>query len=119
MSTSRQFTQTANAGATFVTAAVRIEHTTRFSVVGLIAGGGTPVGTIVVQGSNNAFMESGTEVENPNATWGEIAGSSKSITNDGVFVYNTSDAAFRAYRLSYTRTSGTGTVTLFSNIKGT
>lgn len=119
MSTSRQFELSASAGATFTTQAVKIEHTTRFSTIMAFTGGGTPVGTLVVQGSNNAFDEDGTETELATATWADIAGSSQSVTNDGTFSYNASDAAYRAFRVKYTRTSGTATVTIFGNIKGT
>lgn len=114
-------------GATGATGAINIEHQTRFSVIVAITGASSLNGVLTIEGSNDAFdpdnvrasASSGTPTENTSATWATIAGSSQTITADGTYAYNTSDAAYTAFRLKWTRTGGTATAAGYSVVKGT
>lgn len=85
---------------------------------------GAPVGTFVLQACNNAFLAGasdaqGVPLEDPTAVWVDITGSDqaagaaagqKFINIDGVY--------YGAWRLKYTRSSGTGAASYYAHAHG-
>lgn len=78
---------------------------------------GSPVGTLVLQGSCDA-------PQTPNGigvaptTWVDLGGTSYSVTAAGNVLYNMSEPFYNWVRLVYTRTSGSGALTATFNAKG-
>jgi hypothetical protein len=60
----------------------------------------TLTGTIELEGSLD------------NVAYGVIEGSSKTVTAGGTHIYNVSNGAYRYVRVKWTRTGGTGTLTV-------
>lgn len=100
---------------------------TTITVTETTSGSEAPSGALTVEASNNAFdsdnvrssSSTGVLTENTSATWSTVAGSSQTITADGTYAYNTSDAAYTAFRLKWTRTEGNGSLSGYAVIKGT
>ncbi len=67
---------------------------------------GSPVGTLKLQGSIGG------------TSWSDISGSSTAITTSGDVLYNITDIGYRYIRAVYTKTSGTGSLTVEINAKG-
>ncbi len=109
---------TASFGATYTGAAFGLEDLDGYSVCASWVGGGSPVGILKLQACNNAFANNTGLQEDPNAVWVDITGSAYNVTTDGTYFYNVSDAYYKAFRIVYTRTSGTATATLYLNAKG-
>lgn len=80
--------------------------------------GTAPTGVLKLQACNNPFTNNVGLQEDPNAVWVDITGSSYNVTTSGNYFYNVSDVYYRAFRLVYTRTSGTGTGTAYIFAKG-
>jgi hypothetical protein len=76
------------------------------SVQLVIAGGGSPVGTLKLQFSNdpNTPLGGGTPTH-----WSDIASATVAVTADGTFGISKIDLAYQWIRAVYTNTSGTGT----------
>lgn len=68
---------------------------------------GAPVGTLDLSGSND------------NSTFIVLNGTSTSITAAGATLYNMVDQNYLYYKLTYTKQSGTGTLTAIECIKST
>lgn len=106
-------------GASFNSPAVNLDNLEGYSVSAKWSGGGSPVGILSLQASNNAFIYNKTNnEEDPNAVWTEITGSPYSVSADGSYFWNVADVYYRAFRLVYTRTSGTATASLYIFAKG-
>jgi len=60
-------------------------------------------GTLLLQANNDPALASG--------NWVDVASSSQSIASGASHIWNISDAAWEAIRFTWTRTSGTGTLT--------
>lgn len=110
----KAFTQ--SLGATGNTGAFDISFLNGYAIVVSWPATGTPVGTLKLQGSNDAWDEDsripGSETEESGATWVDIAGSSTPLSGAaGTFSWNAADQNYQAVRVAYVRTSGTGTVT--------
>lgn len=69
---------------------------------------GSPVGTLKLQAANNLASP----------TWVDIADSSQAISAAGSFVWNINYVGFTTFRLVYTFTSGTGTLSALVCAKG-
>lgn len=67
---------------------------------------GAPVGTLNVSGSNN------------NVTFTELSGTNISISSSGNTLYNFTNQNYLYYKVLYTKTSGTGALTVTETIKG-
>lgn len=81
--------------------------------------GTAPTGILKLQMSNNAFIYENTNNNpDPNAIWTDIPGSPYNVTAAGTYAWNVADAYYRAYRVVYTFTSGTGTASLYHYGKG-
>ncbi len=113
-------TDTTSFGATYNGVAMGLDNMDGYSVCIAWGTGGSPVGVLKLQASNNAFVENGNLnlLENSSATWVDISGSSNNVTTDGNYFWNVSDVFYRAFRIVYTRTSGTANATAFIFTKG-
>lgn len=80
---------------------------------------GSPVGTLTLEVSNDkvAAVNGSNQATNV-TTWTTYTGSSQSISASGDFLYNLLSTGYRWIRLKYTRTSGTGSLTVTSVTKG-
>ena len=67
---------------------------------------GSPVGSLKAQASNN-----GTD-------WSDVTGSTVAVSAADNTVYNFANVAYIKLRIVYTRTSGTGSLTILCNGKG-
>lgn len=91
-----------------------------YAIQAIWTGGGTPVGTFKLQGSNDNG-ESGTTTLGATqpTNWTDITTSSQAITgNSGSVLYDAASCGYRWVRLVYTRTSGTATLSANMNTKG-
>lgn len=81
---------------------------------------GSPVGTIKLQGSTDPGNTdinvdiTGAGVVN----WNDIVNSSQAVTGAGHVTWNYQGIGYRWIRVIYTRSSGTGNVTVIANGKG-
>lgn len=86
-------------GASFTSGNITAKLLDRFSVHCTISGGGSPVGTLLLQYSNDG------------TNWADDTDSQVAISADGDTLFNVSDVGFVYARVKYTRTSGTGSMT--------
>lgn len=112
---------TLDLGATGASSALDICYLNGYAIVVSWPATGTPVGTLTLEGTNDAWDEekkiSGVDTEYSGATWVTISGSSTSVSGSaGSYAWNAADQNFQAVRIKYTRTSGTGTLTF--NFRG-
>lgn len=106
-------------GSSFVSKAFGLESLEGYSVVASWGTGGGPGGTLTLEGSNNAFVDTQTNLqEDPNAVWVTITGSQYVVTADGTFLWNVADVFYKAFRYRYVRTGGTATGTFYIDAKG-
>lgn len=111
-------TDTFSLGATSNGAAFPLASMEGFSVAGNIVTSDA-VGTIKLQASNNAIPDNPTGVENPNATWEDISGATEVLASaNATMLINVADVYYNAFRIVYTRSSGTGTATFYIWAKG-
>ena len=74
---------------------------------------GSVAGILKLQASDNAFLDNPGWPQsvniNPNATWTDITGTAATLTTGpGTQFWNVSDVYYRAVRVVWTRTSGSG-----------
>jgi hypothetical protein len=74
---------------------------------------GSPVGTLTLEAT--LFNYKSTTVT---AVWTTITGSSVAVTAAGDEMYNLTQLPYKAVRLRYTKTSGTGTLNVLAGGKG-
>jgi hypothetical protein len=91
--------------------AVKLKTATRYSIHLVITG--SPVGSFRVQASNIPVAEGSTVPD-----WSDVAYSTIQVSDNRTVFYNVNDVAYYYFRVVYTRTSGTGTVTGHVVIKG-
>lgn len=97
---------------------LNVEHLEGVSyVVDVTSTGGPVTGSFKLQISNNAFLDNSSAV-NPSATWIDYAGSAQAVSGTGVLGWNVTDLYFKAIRLVYTSTSGTGSAVANIQAKG-
>lgn len=106
--------------ATFMDRAYNIEHLDGYSICAqVIETVASLAGTLKLQASNNAFMDNTDNQENPNAIWVDVPSTSVALTAGSTNVFwDVSSAFYEAFRVSWTRTTGSGNVTLFIIAKG-
>jgi len=109
---------TISLGATFNSAPIHLENLEGYSICLVWAGGGSPVGSLKLQASNNAFLNNVNNNVNPDATWVDITGSTYAVSADGTYFWNVADCYYNSVRYVYTRTSGTATGSGFIWAKG-
>ena len=102
-------------GASFDGAAMGIEFVNGYSICTSWDGG---VGTLKVQACNNPFTDNVNMTPDPDAIWVDIPGSSVAVSGAGTQFFNVADANYSAYRLVWTRSSGSGTIEVKHLIKG-
>ena len=98
----------------------RLEHLDLIAIQASFSGS-TPTGTFKLQaccdmGTIHAY--GGMNNVSGLSVWTDIAGSSNAVSANGDIVWNIVDPGFRWVRLVYTRTSGTGTLSVRANAKG-
>lgn len=98
----------------------RLEQMDLVAIQAAVSGSALLNGTLKLQVSCDVGLDSGTgpggilNVTN----WTDYAGSETTITADGTTLWNVSQCAFKWIRVVYTRTAGTGTLTIRANAKG-
>lgn len=98
--------------------AVNVDNLIGYSV-GASWSGSTPTGSLKLQVSNNAFIYENTNNNlDPNAVWTDVPGSTFAVAGNGSYFWNVADVYYRAFRVVYTFTSGTGNATLYIFAKG-
>jgi hypothetical protein len=78
---------------------------------------GSPVGSIKLQGSNDPVPDAIYTAPVP-ANWTDISGTTTAISAAGDGVFNANGVYYNWVRLVYTKTSGTGALTVVGNAKG-
>lgn len=71
-----------------------------YSIQAIISGGTSPTGTLKLQYSNDG------------TNWDDISGATWSVTDNGNRMFNQSGVYYNYVRAVYTRTSGTGNLSL-------
>lgn len=107
--------------ATLYTAPVRIENMTLYSVTLTTTGGGSPTGTFKVQVSSSQTQlgTDGFPLEGAVAmVWVDLASATAAFTTDASKHINVTDSPHLWFRIVWTKTSGTGTVTGIWSGKG-
>ncbi len=113
-------TSSASLAASFNTDGINLISIYAYSVQVSWSGGTAPVGTFTLQGSNDSGdAGSGQAVVQP-TNWTTVTGSSQSISGSpGSILYDVTECSYRWFRLVYTATSGSATITdALSNVKG-
>lgn len=113
--------ETLSLAATGSTAAMKVDWAHGFSVQATWTGT-LPVGDFTIEGSNDAFIPDNVGnslFETSSATWTTVTGSTFAAGGAaGSSFRNVSDVEYAAFRVKYTRTSGTGTATFVFLGKG-
>ena len=104
--------------ASFNGAAMGVEFVNGYSICASWIDGGSLSGSLKLQASNNPFTDNVNMTPDPAAVWVDITGSTIAVTGAGSQFYNVADANYAAYRIVWTRTAGTGTLTAHHLIKG-
>jgi hypothetical protein len=105
-------------GATFNGAAMGIEFVNGYSICASWTDGGGLAGTLKLQASNNPFTDNVNMTPAADAVWVDVTGSSIAVSGAGSQFWNVADANYSAYRIVWTRTAGSGTLTAYHLIKG-
>lgn len=78
----------------------------------------TITGTLKLQISNNAFNGNVNNNPDANAVWVDYTSSSQAVSGAGSVAWNVADVYFKAVRVVWTRTAGTGTISTILHAKG-
>lgn len=105
----------ADASVTVTTAPLLLAYAFGYAIQASFTG--SPVGTLVLQGSNDA-VPNAQFTASPPTNWTAITGSSTSVSSSGLFLFNAGDVYYNWIRAVYTPSSGTGTLTVVGNAKG-
>lgn len=97
---------------TSTSAAFRVNYGLSFSIQAVFSGGGSPVGVLKVQLSNDSPTTG-----NP-VNWSDLAGATVSVSADGVVHIPKTEICYQFLRFIYTTTSGTGVCTARLNVIG-
>jgi hypothetical protein len=104
-------------GASFSGSGFGLDHLEGYSITASVTG--SPTGTLKLQASNNAFNPGRVDLtENSDAVWVDVTGSSQAVSASGSFMWNTSSAYYRAVRVVWTRSGGSGATNLYYHAKG-
>lgn len=102
--------------ASFNGAAFYLERMKGFSIV--VDKTGTAAGTFTLEASNNAFTDLTSGETNATATWIKITGSDATvITGSDQIIWHSPESYYEAVRIVWTRTSGTGSASIYSIAK--
>jgi hypothetical protein len=99
-------------------AAFGMDNLEGFSVCAAWVDGGSLAGAFKLQASNNAFTDNVNLAEDPNAIWVDVTGSEVAVSASGSQFWNVADCYYRAFRIVWTRSAGTGSATAFIHAKG-
>lgn len=107
-------------GASFNMSGVYIGHVVNCSIQLVFTG--TPVGEFKLQGSNDAGSPNASQqphLYDGVSNWSDITSSVQAVSAAGDVLYNLSNLGYNFIRVVYTRTSGTGSLTVARlNTKG-
>ena len=104
-------TDVVDLGASFQQAAFVLDRLVGYSVQYIWSGAAALNGTLQLQGSNNAFFDVDNTIPNPNAQWDPVPGSDYLPTGAaGTKIIEYDTAYYRAVRVVYVRTAGTGSM---------
>lgn len=92
-----------------------VGNCTQFSAQFVWSGGGSPVGTVYIQASNDPLLLA--DPTSSSATWDNLSNSAVS-GNSGSVTFNVTEAGFIFFRVFYDRTSGTATANCYFSTKG-
>lgn len=107
------------ATATQLSRPFKLEQFDGFSATVVVSGGGSPVGTLVLEASNDDVHDPpSSDVDSSAMTFTEIADSAEAVSADGSVTWNVSGAYYLWVRVRWTKTSGTGSLVLSINGKG-
>lgn len=99
--------------------ALNVEHLEGVSYIADVTSASGPLtGSFKVQVSNNAFLNNTNNNEDPAATWIDYAGSSQAVSGSTTLGWNVTDIYFKAIRLVWVSTSGTGSAVVNVQAKG-
>lgn len=89
------------------------------SVQGILAGGGSNVGTLKIQSSDDPpyLCTVGTSGNLIPTNWNDIASASVTFSGNGSMTIPKTDLCYQWIRIVYTQTSGTGVNTITANVK--
>lgn len=105
--------------ASFTGAAIHLESLQGFSISCFWTETGAPLeGTLTIQGSNNAFADNTSNQERADARWDDLPGFLAVVDGNGSFFWNVGECYFKAARISWTRSTGSGTLTAYIYAKG-
>lgn len=80
---------------------------------------GSPVGSLKLQGSNDAAPDANFQFPNFAPTnWTDLSGTSTAVAAAGSVMFNAASTYYRYVRVVYTFTSGTGSLSIVGNTKG-
>ena len=92
-------------GASFESDPIYVSEKSRYCIQAVFNDATSPVGTISLETSINGD------------TWTELPDSPYGITEAGDRMYSVSDANYLMARIKYVRTSGSGTMNIYANVK--
>jgi hypothetical protein len=99
---------------------ISVEHIVNYAIQLVFTG--SPVGTFKLQASLDEGRPSSSSESSRSfkiTNWTDIANSSQAISAAGDIMYNVENAGYNWVRVVYTRSSGTGTLTVArANVKG-
>lgn len=104
-------TDTASLGASTASTPFKTERLDEAAFQFIWTDAGALDGTIKLQGSNNAFTGNIDEL-NPNVSWEDISASPYVVAGSSSHIINVADIAYVAMRWVWTRTAGTGSMTV-------
>lgn len=113
-----QRTDTTSLGTDYNGAAFGLDNLEGFSVCASWTNGGGLTGAFKLQASNNAFLDNVNNNENPDAVWVDITGSEVAVAGAGTQFWNVADVYYRAFRINWNQTAGTGSATAYIHAKG-
>lgn len=103
------FVNNQNMSASFNSSAVALENYTFCAIQGIWTG--TPQGNLKIQATVDP-------VGTPSPTWDDIDDTSVDITTAGSRTWNLTSAAYEQVRLVFTKTGGSGSITVRALLKG-
>ena len=99
--------------------ALNVEHLEGVSYIADVTSASGPLtGSFKLQVSNNAFIDNTNNNENPTASWIDYAGSQQAVAGTITLGWNVTDIYFKAIRLVWSSTSGTGSAIVNVQAKG-
>lgn len=104
--------------ASFNGAAMGIEFVDGYSICASWTDAGSLAGSLKLQASNNPFTDNVNMTPASDAVWVDIPGSTIAVSGVGSQFWNVADAKYSGYRIVWTRSGGSGTLSAYHLIKG-